>query len=67
MPRVIHELAPRPDAAGTEEPSRDAGDLVWPLLITFGLLTVVLVNFAFVWIAASGQDEVVESYVTEGR
>ena len=40
-----------------------------PLLaaIIGGLLLVVFVNAAFIWIAVSGADEVVPSYATEER
>lgn len=44
-----------------------SSDRTWPLLITAGLLIVVVVNFAFIWIAISGADEVTESYVTAER
>ena len=40
---------------------------VWPLAIIVGLLVVVGVNFAFVYIAVSGADEVLPSYATEER
>ncbi len=49
----------------TERP--DSKDRLWPMLIAGGLLVVVLVNFAFIWIAVSGADEVSESYVTAER
>ena len=54
-----------PGAASPEAPP--SRDRLWPLLITGGLLVVVLVNFAFVWIAMSGAEEVSESYVTAER
>ncbi|MDT8341389.1 MAG: hypothetical protein RQ751_07745 [Longimicrobiales bacterium] len=40
---------------------------IWPVAITAGLLLVICVNAAFIWIAVSGADEVVPSYVTEER
>ncbi len=35
--------------------------------IIVGLLTVVLADLVFVWVAVSGADEVVPSYSTEPR
>ena len=62
---------PRSDPGADVHPAdvrpRDVRDLTWPLLVTCGLLLVVLVNAAFIWIAVDGQDEVVQSYVTEPR
>jgi len=43
------------------------GDRLWPRLIVAGMVVVVLVNFAFIWIAVSGADQVVPSYVEEER
>jgi len=43
------------------------GDRLWPMLVVAGLLVVVLVNVAYIWIAVSGADEVVPSYVEEER
>lgn len=40
---------------------------MWPAAIIGGLLLVVFVNVAFIWIAVSGADEVVPSYATEER
>lgn len=42
-------------------------DLLWPIAIVVGLLIVVAVNVAFIYIAVSGADAVVESYETERR
>lgn len=42
-------------------------DMVWPLAVTLFLLTVVVVNLAFIYIAVSGADEVAPSYVTGER
>lgn len=42
-------------------------DHLWPRLIVGGLLLVVVVNFAFIWIAVSGADDIVPSYVEEER
>lgn len=53
-------LAPRP--APTDRPDR-----TWPIAITVGLLLVIFVNVAFIYIAVSGADEVVPSYATEER
>jgi len=41
-------------------------DHVWPVGITFGLLSVVAVNVVFTVLAVSGQDEV-ESSSVEGE
>ncbi len=35
---------------------------VWPIAITLGLLTVVVVNIVFIVVAVGGADPVVESY-----
>ena len=40
---------------------------LWPVLITVGLVFVVLVNALFIYIAVSGADDVVPSYLTEER
>ena len=40
-------------------------DLIWPIAIVVGLLTMVAVNVGFAYIALSGADEVVESYQSE--
>jgi hypothetical protein len=42
-------------------------DHVWPIGITIALLIVVAVNAAFIVVAVSGQDPVVESYETGER
>lgn len=47
--------------------SRPRTELGWPHAIAFGMLLVVLVNLAFIYIAVSGADQVVPSYVTEHR
>jgi hypothetical protein len=43
------------------------GSRVWPTIIIVGLVIVVLVNIGFIYVAVSGQDEVVPSYLTEPR
>jgi hypothetical protein len=55
-------LEARPEAPRTEPGSR-----LWPVAITVGLILVVLVNLAFIYIAVTGSDGVVESYNTEVR
>lgn len=57
-----------------EPPTRRQGrsltlsrDLVWPTAIALFLATVVAVNMVFIWVAVSGADEVVPSYVTGER
>ena len=42
-------------------------DRRWPVGIALGLLLIILVNLAFIYIAVSGADEVVPSYKTEPR
>jgi preprotein translocase subunit SecE len=42
-------------------------ELGWPHAIALGMLLVVLVNVAFIYIAVSGADQVVPSYLTERR
>jgi len=49
-----------------EQPARRS-DRRWPIGIAIGLLLVVLVNLAFIYIAVSGKDEVVPSYSIEHR
>ncbi len=50
---------------GPQRPSRP--DRLWPTLIVVGMLVVVAVNAAFIWIAVDGADEVVPSYMEEER
>lgn len=40
---------------------------LWPAIIIVGLLVVILMNAVFIYIAVSGQDEVVPTYHTEAR
>lgn len=47
--------------------SSESRDRLWPIAITVGLLVVIFVNVAFIYIAVSGADEVVPSYATEER
>lgn len=39
----------------------------WPLGLVIAFTVMFLVNGLFVWLALSGRDQVVESYVTEPR
>jgi hypothetical protein len=55
----------RPDH-NSEQSSRGR-DLRWPIGIAVGLLLMILVNLAFIFIAVQGADEVVPSYQTEPR
>jgi hypothetical protein len=41
--------------------------LIWPMIITVGLIVVVVVNAVFIYIAVKGADAVVPSYNTEER
>ncbi len=43
------------------------GDLLWPVLITVGLLVVVLVNVLFIYVAVNGADSVAPSYILGER
>ncbi len=49
------------------KPVRKFDELLWPVAIVVGLLIVILMNAVFIYIAVSGQDEVVPSYHTEAR
>jgi hypothetical protein len=42
-------------------------DRLWPTIIIIGLVVVGLVNGLFIYIAVSGADDVVPSYLTEER
>lgn len=42
-------------------------DWVWPVAIIIALLIVVAVNAAYIYVALSGADDVVPSYLTEER
>lgn len=48
-----------------------SGDLIedswWPRAILVGAIFVIAVNIAFIYIAVSGADEVVPSYIQEDR
>jgi hypothetical protein len=48
-------------------PSPLRTDRRWPIAIAVGLLLVILVNLAFIYIAVRGKDEVVPSYHSERR
>ncbi len=39
----------------------------WPIAITLGLLTVVLVDFAFAWVAVHNADSIDPTYASEAR
>ncbi|HMV68690.1 MAG TPA: hypothetical protein PKA64_17695 [Myxococcota bacterium] len=39
----------------------------WPIGIIVSGLIVVAVNAAFIWVAVTGQEPVVDSYATEAR
>lgn len=40
---------------------------IWPAALVIGMLIVILMNIAFIWIAVSGEDPVVDTYQTEPR
>ena len=53
-----------------EETGEDGGggkSLIWPMIITVGLIVVLVVNVLFIYIAVKGADAVVPSYNTEER
>jgi len=56
---------PDPDAGA--RPLEIRADWIWPVAIIVALLIVVAVNAAYIWVAVSGADDVVPSYVTEDR
>lgn len=59
-----------PAAGGGSEGGRSitlSRDMVWPLAVVLFLVTVVVVNLAFIYVAVSGADEVAPSYVTGER
>jgi hypothetical protein len=55
--------APGPATSG----SWFANGRIWPVAVGLSLLVVVCVNLAFVYIAVTGADQVVPSYVEEER
>ena len=59
----------RPDADAAIRPRSVVirPEWIWPAAIIIALLIVVAVNAAYIWIAVSGADDVVPSYVTEDR
>ncbi len=40
---------------------------IWPAALVIGMLIVILMNMALIWVAVSGEDQVVETYQTEPR
>lgn len=48
-------------------PQGPGGGRIWPVALALSLFVVVCVNLAFVYIAVTGADEVVPSYVEEAR
>lgn len=56
---------PRTDPAG--DGGRVPGSRIWPVGIAIGLILMILVNLAFIYIAVTGSDGVVPSYNTEVR
>ena len=59
---------PDPSPADSERPgSLWATGRIWPVAVAVSLLVVVCVNLGFVYIAVTGADEVVPSYVEEER
>jgi hypothetical protein len=55
------------ERAADRKAPETGGGLIWPVALTLSLLVVVCVNLAFVYIAVTGADEVVPSYVEEER
>ncbi len=58
---------PDPDTGAAARPLAIRADWIWPVAIIVALLIVVAVNAAYIWVAVSGADDVVPSYVTEDR
>ena len=58
-----HPLRTEPTEGGEPVP----GSRIWPLGIAIGLILMILVNLAFIYIAVTGSDGVVPSYNTEVR
>lgn len=59
---------PQREADRTGPPGpHSSKDRLWPILIGMGLALVILVNVVFIYIAVSGADDVVPSYLTEER
>jgi hypothetical protein len=56
---------PRTDPVDGGAPA--PGSRVWPVGIAIGLILMILVNLAFIYIAVTGSDGVVPSYNTEVR
>ncbi|HKK93648.1 MAG TPA: hypothetical protein VJ925_09445 [Longimicrobiales bacterium] len=56
-----------PESASPDRPEGGRPDRLWPTLIVAGMVVVVMVNAAFIWIAVDGADEVVPSYMEEER
>jgi len=48
-------------------PSSPRARSPWVIAIVVTLAVVAIVNVLFIWIAVSGQDPVLDSYVTEPR
>jgi len=61
------QTSPDPDAAVRPRPVVIRPEWIWPAAIIVALLIVVAVNVAYIWVAVSGADDVVPSYVTEDR
>ena len=67
-PTEARKPPPRaPESASPDRPEGGQPDRLWPTLIVAGLLVVVMVNAAFIWVAVDGADEVVPSYMEEER
>jgi hypothetical protein len=59
--------APENGGAAEGAPAVAPKSRLWPIAITVGLIFVILVNLAFIYIAVTGADEVMPSYFTEPR
>ena len=66
-PRAPESASPDRPSASPDRPEGGQPDRLWPTLIVAGLLVVVMVNAAFIWVAVDGADEVVPSYMEEER
>jgi hypothetical protein len=63
MPRADRD----PEATPAPRTIELRAEWIWPLAIVIALLIVMAVNAAYIWIAVTGADDVVPSYVTEER
>ena len=61
------EMGTGAGTARADAETPQSGFRLWPVLITVGLVLVILVNAVFIYLAVSGADDIVPSYLTEER